>query len=247
MSAKRILIGEIIGTFILVFIGCGSVALAIIHEFINSLFEVAIFWTIGVILGIYSSMKLSGAHLNPAVSIAILIDKKINFREFIYYLLAQFTGALIAGFLLFQLIKNDIEIYNLKTACIFGEFFPNPTFETLDWVSLPIASLIEATATFSLIYLIFTITSISKIQKLSPTLIGITVGILIYIVAPYTQCCMNPARDFAPRIIAHFNGWEKLAFSHNGIGWLLVYVISPLIGGVAGSLIFRITLKKRLS
>ena len=247
MSAKKILIGEIVGTFILVFIGCGSVALAIIYEFINSLIEVALFWTIGVILGIYSSMKLSGAHLNPAVSIAILIDKKINFREFIYYLFAQFIGALIAGFLLFHLIKNDLGIYNLKTACIFGEYFPNPTFENLNWVTLPIACLIEATATFFLIYLIFIITNISKIQKLSPTLIGITVGILIYIVAPYTQCCMNPARDIAPRIIAHFNGWEQLAFSYNGIGWLMVYIIAPLIGGTVGALIFRITLKKRLS
>ena len=247
MSFKRIFLGEIIGTFILVFIGCGSVSLAVIYELIHSLIEVALFWTLGVILGIYASMKLSGAHLNPAVSIAMLTDKKINFKEFIYYLFAQFIGALIAGFLLYQLIKNDIELYNLKTACIFGEYFPNPTFENLEWVNLPIASLIEATATFFLIYLIFIITNISKIQKLSPTLIGITVGILIYIVAPYTQCCMNPARDIAPRIIAYFNGWEQLAFSYNGFGWLLVYIISPLIGGVLGALAFRVTLKKSIS
>ena len=76
MSFKRIFLGEIIGTFILVFIGCGSVSLAVIYELIHSLIEVALFWTLGVILGIYASMKLSGAHLNPAVSIAMLTEKK---------------------------------------------------------------------------------------------------------------------------------------------------------------------------
>ena len=82
MSVKRIFLGEIIGTFILVFIGCGSVSLAIIYELITTLFEVALFWTIGVILGIYSSLKLSGAHLNPAVSLAMLTEKEIKFNEF---------------------------------------------------------------------------------------------------------------------------------------------------------------------
>jgi glycerol uptake facilitator protein len=247
MSTKRIFTGEIIGTFILVFIGCGSVSLAIIYEIINSLFEVALFWTLGVILGIYCSSKLSGAHLNPAVSIAMLTEKKIKLSEFFYYLIAQFIGALIAGFILFKLIKNDIEVYDLKTACIFGEYFPNPTFENLDWVSLPIACFIEILATFSLVYLIFIITNISKIKKLSPTLIGLSVGIIIYIVAPYTQCCMNPARDIAPRIIAHLNGWEQFTFNHNGIGWLVVYILAPLIGGVLGALTFKLTLKNRIS
>jgi len=247
MSVKRIFLGEIIGTFILVFIGCGSVSLAIIYELITTLFEVALFWTLGVILGIYSSLKLSGAHLNPAVSIAMLTEKEIKFSEFFYYVIAQFIGALIAGFILFKIIKNDIEIFNLKTACIFGEYFPNPTFDNLDWVSLPIASIIEMMATFFLIYLIFIITNISKLKKLSPTLIGLTVGVIIYIVAPYTQCCMNPARDFAPRIIAHFNGWEQFAFNYNGIGWLIVYILAPLIGGVLGAFAFKLTLKNRIS
>ena len=148
MSVKRIFLGEIIGTFILVFIGCGSVSLAIIYELITTLFEVALFWTIGVILGIYSSLKLSGAHLNPAVSLAMLTEKEIKVNEFFYYIIAQFIGALIAGFILFKIIKNDIEIFNLKTACVFGEYFPNPTFDNLDWVSLPIASIIEMMATF---------------------------------------------------------------------------------------------------
>ena len=247
MSNKTIFIGEIIGTFILVFIGCGSVALAVVYEFLNSLFEVALFWTAAVILGIYCSSKLSGAHLNPAVSIAFLVDKQISIKRFWIYLFAQLLGAFIAGLLLFLIIKNDITVFSIKTACIFGEYFPNPTYENLDWVNLPLASLAETTATFILVYLIFIIISIQKINKLAPTLIGITVGVLIYIFAPYTQCCMNPARDFGPRIVSFIFGWSEWAFSFNGTGWLIVYILSPLVGGVLGALTYIKTLKNRLS
>ena len=247
MSFKRFFLGEILGTFILVFIGCGSVSLAISYEIIHSLIEVALFWTFGVILGIYASLKLSGAHLNPAVSIAMLVDKQLTLKKFLFYTLAQFIGAVFAGLLLFLIIRNDINSFDLKNASIFGEYFPNPSYENLNWVTLPIAFSIELTATFVLIFLIFIITGISSLQKLSPTLIGITVGILIYIVAPYTQCCMNPARDFGPRLISYFNGWSEIAFSYNGIGWLIVYILGPLTGGALAAIVFKLTLKKSLS
>ena len=108
MKPSKIFIGEFIGTFILVFIGCGSIALAITYEYLSSLYEVAAFWTIGVTLGIYASAKLSNAHLNPAVTLAFYIDKQIGFRELVNYFLSQFAGAVLAGFLLLQLIMNDI-------------------------------------------------------------------------------------------------------------------------------------------
>ena len=78
MNTKSIFFGEFIGTFILVFIGCGAVSLAVIYAFFDSLLEITLCWTFGVTLGIYSSSKLSGAHLNPAVSIAFLANKKIS-------------------------------------------------------------------------------------------------------------------------------------------------------------------------
>ena len=88
---------------------------------------------------------------------------------------------------------------------------------------------------------------VPKLNKLSPTLIGITVGILIYIFAPYTQCCMNPARDFGPRLVSYFFGWKEIAFTFNGIGWFMVYIISPLLGGSLGALVFIKSLKNRFS
>ena len=82
MTNTQILIGEIIGTFILIMFGCGSISLAINFEILDSLYQVALFWTAGVTIGIYASKKLSGAHINPCFSIATLINKEINFIQF---------------------------------------------------------------------------------------------------------------------------------------------------------------------
>ena len=107
MNTKSIFFGEFIGTFILVFIGCGAVSLAVIYAFFDSLLEIALCWTFGVTLGIYSSSKLSGAHLNPAVTIAFLANKKISITSLWVYISAQFLGALLAGFILFLSIENE--------------------------------------------------------------------------------------------------------------------------------------------
>ncbi len=237
MKPSKIFIGEFIGTFILVFIGCGSIALAITYEYLSSLYEVAAFWTIGVTLGIYASAKLSNAHLNPAVTLAFYIDKQIGLRELVNYFLSQFAGAVLAGFLLIHLIMNDISDFNLVNASIFGEYYPNPSFEnTHDWVTTPIALLTEIVATFLLVYTIFWLIKIKKLAPYLPILVGITVGVLICCFAPLTQCCMNPARDIGPRIISFYYGWEEIAFHNNGYGWLMIYIFAPLIGGASGAI-----------
>ena len=237
MKHSHIFLGELIGTFILVFLGCGSIALAIVYDYLSSLYEVAAFWTIGVTLGIYASAKLSNAHLNPAVTIAFFIDRQISFKELINYFLSQIIGAALAGLLLIQLIQNDVSDFNLLHASIFGEYYPNPSFETTHfWVTSPIALFTEITATFLLVYAIFWLIKIKKLAPYVPILVGITVGILICIFAPLTQCCMNPARDFGPRIISYFYGWKDIAFNNNGYGWLLIYIFAPLFGGALGAL-----------
>ena len=77
MTKSKIITGEIIGTYILILFGCGSISLAINFQILNSLYQVALFWTAGVTLGIYASKNLSGAHINPCFSISALINKEI--------------------------------------------------------------------------------------------------------------------------------------------------------------------------
>ena len=238
MTTFKILSGEIIGTFILIIFGCGSISLAINFEILNSLYQVALFWTAGVTIGIYASKELSGAHINPCFSIATLINKEINFIQFLTYISAQLIGAILAAISLYLLTHHKISTYSLETASVFGEYFPNPSNPEII-TSTNQAFFAELSASFLLIFIILIIINIKKLQNYSAILIGVLVGVLICFYAPYTQCCMNPARDFGPRLVSYFLGWEEFAFKHNNLGWLKVYIIAPLVGASLATILHR--------
>ena len=80
-------------------------------------------------------------------------------------------------------------------------------------------------------------------KSLIPLSIGLTVTILICLLGPLTMACFNPARDLAPRIFSSLAGWGKIPFTANGFGWLTVYVIAPILGGLLGGATYRFLLK----
>ncbi|MCL4157515.1 UNVERIFIED_CONTAM: hypothetical protein GTU68_065471, partial [Idotea baltica] len=243
--------GEYLGTFILVFIGCGSVGAAVILGWLTSLYQVAAVWGIGVTLAIMVGKRWSPAHFNPAVTLAMCIARHHSWRRLLPYCAAQLVGAIIAGLALLLLFEPsihqfekeslglDANLYELaidahdgSTAQMFGEFFPNPGYADTISITWPMAMLAEAAGTFLLLLAIFWI--VKDIDRLSwkpALLIGLSVAILIVIFAPYTQCGMNPARDFGPRLVAYFSGWDDKALPSPVHGAISVYVIGPLIGG----------------
>src|SRR5215510_14686438 len=97
MFKVKEVIGEFLGTFILVLFGCGSVAVAVLFGEYNSIFQIALAWGFGVMLAIYLTRHLSCAHLNPAVTIAMVCSKRMAARKLPSYLGAQFAGAFFAG------------------------------------------------------------------------------------------------------------------------------------------------------
>ncbi|MCG8575613.1 MAG: aquaporin family protein [Flavobacteriales bacterium] len=241
----RSFLGEVIGTFVLVAIGTSSVAVAVLYNALN-LYAVAAIWAIGVSLGIYASQKWSHSHLNPAVSLAFLFRGKITFRQFFIYLPAQFVGAFLAAVLVYLIFSNAIVLQegnNLteQTAMIFGEFYPNPANKALFGFSTFGAFLLEGGGTFVLILFIFSLDKVKLgSERLHPILIGVLVGILIILIAPYTQCGINPARDFAPRLFSFLSGWQGTAFDLPQYGWLTVYVAAPFLGAVLAAICSRI-------
>lgn len=237
--------GEAIGTFILVLFGCGAVAVAVLFNSFGSLLEVALIWGFGVTLAIFSVRNVCPAHLNPAVSVAMLLAKKLPLKKLPAYVTSQFLGALAAAFLLYFLFGDGITEFEMnnsiirgtadsaQTSMIFGEFFPNPGFADQLSVSPLFACLVEMLGTFLLIFVIFRLTEKETQQdSLTPVLIGLTVTIIICLVAPFTQAGLNPARDFAPRLVAYFMGWGDAAFPVGNYSFLTVYIVSPIVGGV---------------
>ncbi|MEO6005258.1 MAG: MIP/aquaporin family protein [Opitutus sp.] len=252
-------VGEFFGTFILVFFGCGSVATAVLTGAQVGIFQVAIVWGIGIATAIYLTGSLSGAHLNPAVTIGLATWAHFPWRSVPRYVSAQFLGALAASAVLFAMYRGTLISYeethhivrgtvgSEATAMIFGEFFPNPggkpfTDELRLTVSHPTAFFVEFVGTGILMLVILCVTNVrndSRPQILTAATIGLTVTILISLLGPLTMAAFNPARDLAPRLFSALAGWGSVPFSANGIGWCTVYVIAPILGAVGGGGLYR--------
>lgn len=246
--------GELLGTFLLVFFGCGSVAVTVLFSAHAGLFQVAAVWGIGVTLAIYATRHLSCAHLNPAVSLAMVLGKRMTYRNLPTYLAAQLIGAFLAAAVLYGLFSGSITAYetthtiirgtpeSVQTAMIFGEFYPNPTTGNVAVVTYWNGFWAEAIGTFLLVLMIFTLTEGCNVGRpdnaLAPLFIGLTVTTIICILAPLTQAGLNPARDLGPRLFAWLAGWGTAAFPDDQYGFLVIYVLAPFLGGTAASLLF---------
>jgi len=249
---KSEFIGETLGTFVLVLFGCGSVAVSTLFGAHQGLMQIALAWGIGVTLAIYLTRHISCAHLNPAVSLAMVISTRMPLRKLSTYVLGQFMGAFLAGLTIYMFFAPSISNYenihgivrgtaeSISTAKMFGEFYTSPG--SLAIVSMPLAAGAEAFGTFILLLLIFALTEGCNVGRpdnaLAPLFIGLTVSSIICLIAPLTQAGLNPARDFGPRMVAWIFGWGKAAFPDQSGGFFLVYVLAPIIGGAAASIFF---------
>lgn len=250
-------VGELIGTFVLTLFGCGSVAMAVLFGEYGSIFQIAMVWGVGVTLAIYLTRHLSCAHLNPAVTIAMVLSKRMTTSKLLAYLTAQLIGAFLAGAVLYLLLFPSISAYELAhgiergtaasvdTARMFGEFYPNPGSTAV--VSMPLAMGAEAFGTFLLLLFIFALTEGCNVGRpsdtMAPVFIGLTVSSIICLIAPLTQAGLNPARDLAPRLVAWMAGWGDAAFPDGHGGFFFVYILAPIVGGVAAAYFFMYVLE----
>jgi glycerol uptake facilitator protein len=254
--------GEFIGTFLLVFFGCGSVAAAVLTGAQVGIFQVAIVWGLGIATAIYLTGSISGAHLNPAVTIGFATWGRFPWARVPPYIFAQLVGAFVASLALYAVFRGPLVSFEAvhqitrgapgseASAMIFGEYFPNPggkpfTDEIRARVTHGSAFCIEVLGTAILMLVIMGATderNASRPQALTAATIGLTVTMLISLLGPLTMAALNPARDLAPRIFSALAGWGSVPFTANGIGWLTVYVIAPIVGAIAGGGVYRMLL-----
>lgn len=262
MPLKIEFIGEVLGTFLLVFFGCGSVCTAVTTGALVGVFQVAIVWGLGIATAIYLTGGLSGAHLNPAVTISLAVYRRFPVRKIIPYIAAQMLGAVLASAILFVIFSGAINSFEKThgivrgqpgseaSAMVFGEYFPNPGGKPLTEESRSIMPHWEAFAaeiigTGILLLVILGVTderNTSFPKVLTAPTIGLTVTILICILGPLTMACFNPARDLGPRIFSSLAGWGSMPFAVNGLGWLTVYCIAPVLGGLVGGMVYQFCL-----
>jgi aquaporin Z len=213
-------IAELIGTFALVF--CGTGAIVIDQQSNGAVTHVGIAITFGLIVMamIYALGDISGAHMNPAVTIAFTIAKRFQVKQVIPYLISQLTGALLASLILHFLF---------------------PTNETLG-ATLPVGTeiqsfVLEFLLTFFLMLVIINVATGSKEQGMFAGLaIGSTVLLEAMFAGPICGASMNPARSISPAIVSRH------------IEHLWIYIVAPIAGAAFAIPVFKILhYKKQLS
>ncbi len=258
LGIPRWVVGELGGTFVLIFLGLGSGAWAVTNGAVLWGVPVPVVWGLAVALAVWGARGLSGAHLNPAMSVALAVQGHFPWRRVPGYVVAQLGGAIAGSAVVYGLFHAQVAAYEARigvvrgaagseaTAMIFGEYFPHPhglplTAERRAGVSTTEAFLAEMAGTAALALVAFWCGDArrsSRVRALAPGIIGLTVTALIAIISPLTMADFNPARDFGPRLFSYFAGWGPVVFTTNGTGWLTVYVLAPVVGAAAAAKIF---------
>lgn len=230
-------IAEFLGTFVLVFINNGVVANVLLKKTKGNTNEnwmlISVAAGVAVTFGIYVSMFKSGAHINPAVTIAMLSIGNIVLTDALFYIVFQLLGGMVGALFVYLSYKkhyDETEDEGLKLAT----FSTGPAIRNKKWNIVT-----EILATFMLVGLVVTVTSsqINLPDYLIPIVIGLLVMVLGISLGGSTGFAMNPARDLGPRI-TH----SLLRLGDSDWKYAIVPVIGPIIGGILGAVIFSIYL-----
>lgn len=259
-------LSEFLGTLILVFFGVGAVNTAVLAGAQQGLWQVAVVWGVAIALAIYTAGAVSGAHINPAITAAMAVWRGFPKAKVAPYMVSQLAGAFCGSLILYGLFHGMIAHFEAVnglvrggpgselSAMVFGEYFPNPamigtTAEAYRQVSVVTAMFGEAIGTAFLACFVFALTEPRNPDTprfMVPLFIGLTVSIIISIVAPLTQAGLNPARDFGPRLVCYIVGWGSVAIPGARGGFFTVYILSPVIGAVFGAGVYQWAVRQYL-
>lgn len=248
-------IAEFLGTGLIIFFGAGCVAALKLAGASFGQWEICIIWGLAVSMAVYLSAGVSGAHLNPAVTVALCLFANFEGRKVLPYIVAQVAGAFCAAALVYGLYYNlffDFEqshqmvrgsVDSLQLAGIFSTY-PNPH------ISVGQAFLVEMVITAVLMSLIMALTDDGNgvpRGPLAPLLIGLLVAVIGGSMGPLTGFALNPARDFGPKVFAWLAGWGNVAFTGGkDIPYFLVPIFGPLVGACLGAFGYRALIGRHL-
>ena len=214
MNTFRKFTAEFIGTFVLVLFACGTAAMVgcSTTSFDAAYILTALAFGLVIVAMAYSIGNISGCHINPAVSIAMLVSKKMTLKDFIVYIIAQFTGATAGAAALMAIIGKERGLG------------ANGLFEGDVVKSL----VIEVILTFVFVLAILGVTSKVENGKVAGLVIGLTLTLVHIFGIAFTGTSVNPARSFGPAL---FVGGDALAS-------VWVFIVAPLVGGVLAALVY---------
>jgi glycerol uptake facilitator protein len=244
------LIAEFLGTFVLMLFGTGVVAMVVLFPTSNpgetihgGYTNITVAWGLAVTMGIYVAGKTSGAHLNPAVTLALAVFRNFPWRKVLPYSIAQTAGAFAAAALVY---RNYLPAFHLvdphlqKTAGIFTTF---PAFPALPQAGF----LDQIIGTALLLLLIFAITDErnSPPGNLTPLMIGLVVVAIGMSFGSMHGYPLNPARDFGPRLFTVLAGFQNNGITNGSRVWWIP-IVAPLLGGLIGAAVYDFGIRRFL-
>ncbi len=214
---------EFLGTAILVFFGCGTAAIA--GAYVGTL-GIAIAFGLALIIAGMLIGKISGCHINPAVSLAMFLLKKLSLKDLIGYIIAQILGALFGCFLLTWIITGA-NMGSLESVGLGANGFKELSSVNL---SLGAAFLVEVILTFIFVLTVIKTTSDKTKESYAVFVIGLCL-ILVHIIGiPLTGTSVNPARSLAPALILKGEALKQV--------WL--FIIAPLVGSLLATITYKV-------
>ncbi|PYI53059.1 MIP/aquaporin family protein [Paenibacillus flagellatus] len=213
-------VAEFIGTFVLVLFGCGSAATA--GGELGYL-GIAMAFGLSIVALAYAIGPISGCHVNPAVSLAMLVSRKLSVKDFIAYVVAQVAGAVAGSALLYAIIDSTGKAITSLGQNGFGEGYGIG-------ITAPMAVVVEIVLTFVFVYTILGVTSESGNGRVAGLVIGLTLAFVHILGIGLTGTSVNPARSFGPAFLLGGEAWSEL--------W--VFVTAPFLGALLAAAAYRL-------
>ncbi|GAA4680541.1 MIP/aquaporin family protein [Frondihabitans cladoniiphilus] len=246
------LVAEAIGSLIIAIFGFGVVAQVTVGAGgLGDHNSIAWSWGLGVTLGIYAAGTISGAHLNPAVTLAVAVYKGFPWNKVGPFIVAQVVGWFIGALLIYLNYKASLDKidpnHTIKTQ---GVFSTNPgNGNNALGVSVFGAFMDQVLGTAVLIFLIFAITDALGTNP-HPAVSAIAVGLVIvgigFALGTNDGYAINPARDFGPRLMEFIVGYKNAWSDQNGTIFFWVPILGPLVGGLVGGGLYQATIGRAL-
>ncbi|WP_326824692.1 MIP/aquaporin family protein [Streptosporangium sp. NBC_01756] len=242
------LAAEFAGTMILILFGVGVVA-QVVAGGLGDHDSIAWAWGLGVTLGVYVAARISGAHLNPAVTVALAAFKGFSWRKVLPYSLAQTAGAFVAALIVrwnySEVLAKVDPGFTVKTQGVFSTLPGNGELPVGTWGGFRD----QIIGTAILLFLILAVTDArnsAPAANLAPFIVGLIVVAIGMAWGTDAGYAINPARDFGPRLASFLTGYETAWQDQYGQLYFWVPIVAPVIGGLLGAGLYQVLVARFL-
>lgn len=248
-NLRRELFAEFLGTFVMIFFGAGVVAQFVLSGgAAGSQLAINLTWGFAVTMAIYVAGGVSGAHLNPAVTLALAARRRFPWPKVLPYSFAQILGAFVASAAVLLVYREAFTAYDGGVRQVIGSKATAGIFATYPQTYLSsLGGLIDQI--FGTAILLLVILAITDARNQAPVgnLAPLFIGLLVFVIGTSfgfnAGYAINPARDFGPRLFTALAGWGLDVF-RAGNTWFWIPIVGPLVGGLLGATIYDLLIGK---